>query len=133
MLLEDLFNTSGNEKHIPSSTNVGRITRVPVIPRPSDNSQEIIPEVLVFLGAGASVPAGVPSVNQMVDRLLTYLLNENESEYCQILTEIVELLREWVKNERLDKMVDIELLLETVEKIENRGDILPLFYDNEKI
>lgn len=71
-------------------------TTVPIIPRPrpSDNSGEVIPEVLVFLGAGASVPAGIPSVNQMVDRLLAYLSNENDSKYRKILTEVVELLRD---------------------------------------
>ena len=95
------------------------------IPRLPDNSGEVIPEVLVFLGAGASIPAGIPSVDQMVDRLLKYLSNENDSEYCQILTEVVELIREWVKTKREDMMVDIELILEAVERIENRGEVLP--------
>ena len=123
----DFLNSAEIDEHIPIVTEVGRTTRLPM-PRPLGNTKE----VLIFLGAGASVPAGIPGVEQMVDRLLTYLSHENDFGYLQILTELVQLLRHWVNTNREDKMIDIELILEVVERLENRGDILPFFYENEK-
>jgi hypothetical protein len=125
--MKDFFNSVESDEHFPIGTDEGRIPRLPM-PRPSDNSKE----VLIFLGAGASVPAGIPGVDQMVDRLLIYLSHENDSGYLQILTKLVQLLRHWVNTNREDKMVDIELILEVVERLESGGDVLPLFYENEK-
>jgi hypothetical protein len=125
--LEDFFHSTESDDQIPVGTDLGRTTRLPM-PRPLDSSKE----VLMFLGAGASVPAGIPGVEQMVDRLLTHLSHENDREYLQILTELVQLLRHWVNTNSEDKMVDIELILEVVERLENRSDVLPLFYENKK-
>lgn len=128
--MEDLFNSSENNELVPISTDINRSTKERFFP--ADISKDVISEVFVFLGAGASVPAGIPGVEQMVDRLLTYLSDENNFDYLQIIAEIVQLLRHWVKTKKEDRMVDIELILETVEKLENRDDVLPLFYENEK-
>jgi hypothetical protein len=43
VLLEDLFNTSENNEIIPISIDVGKTTRESFIPRPSDNSGEVVP------------------------------------------------------------------------------------------
>ena len=49
----------------------------------------------------------------------------------KVTKDVVDLLLGWKNNGR-DVDVDIELLLETIEKLENRkSDIMPLFYTNK--
>jgi hypothetical protein len=84
---------------------------------------------MLFLGAGASIPAGVPGVEKMVDRLLETL--SNEPEYLELFRDIVDLLQKWVDAKK--NKLDIELLLEAIEKVENKDDdVSSTFYDNEK-
>ena len=85
-------------------------------------------EVIFFLGAGASVKAGVSDTFGMVDDFRKEISSQPDN--LQALDKILGILKQW-KREQGDKeeRVDIELLLETIERLENRDqDILLRFY-----
>lgn len=79
-----------------------------------------------FLGAGASIPAGVSGVKGMVTKFIKKLQGDQRDLHLKVIRNVVDLLSSW-KNGSRD--VDIELLLETIEKLENRNsEVMPLFY-----
>jgi SIR2-like protein len=83
------------------------------------------------LGAGASIDAGVPGVEDMITEFLKQLENE-QLEQHSIVKDIVGVLKDWKHGQNKDSKVDIELLLETIEKLENRHlDFIPLFYNDK--
>jgi hypothetical protein len=89
-------------------------------------------EVIFFLGAGASIPAGISGVECMVYKFLEKLKTEYGDSHFEIANDIFTLLSEW-KKERNEVVVDIELMLETIERLENRDlDVVPLFYNQKK-
>jgi len=69
-------------------------------------------EVVFFLGAGASVKAGVPDTYSFVQE---YKKSLKETETGTTIEEVVKTLKEWKGSE-----IDIELLLETLTKLKNR-------------
>jgi hypothetical protein len=79
------------------------------------------PDILFFLGAGASIDAGLVGVVELKHKFMTWLEKNSKSEHLSL------------QEKRSDKNpVDIEFLLETVEKIENKDeDPLPDFYENK--
>jgi hypothetical protein len=90
------------------------------------------PEVIFLLGAGASIPAGIGGVRHMANKFLLKLQEEHRNSYFETANEIRTLLSEW-KIDQKEVVIDIELLLETVERLENRHlDVLPLFYNQKK-
>jgi hypothetical protein len=94
----------------------------------ANNEPTYDPEIMFFLGAGASIDAGVPGVEDMITEFLKQLENEDKKQYL-IVKDIVRVLEDWKNRQNIDSKVDIELLLETIEKLENRHlDVLPLFY-----
>jgi SIR2-like domain len=106
--------------------DTGTIPLPKSIPLPKNNS-----ELMLFLGAGASVPAKIPGVEKMVELFLKYLVDEHYSKHLNVIKDIVSILNDWTNKK--DRKVDIELLLEAIEKLENRDDdTLPLFYENKK-
>lgn len=81
-------------------------------------------QIVFFLGAGASVKAGVPDTFSFVREFVDSLTNEREK---QTVTKIIDILTEWRKEE-----IDIELLLETLTKLQNKeAEPLLLFYANK--
>jgi len=85
-------------------------------------------EVIFFLGAGASVAAGVPDTFGLVDVFRDKIASQPQNLHA--LDKILEKLKEW-RREQGDKeeKVDVELLLETIERLENRNqDILLKFH-----
>lgn len=89
-------------------------------------------KIVFFLGAGASVKAKVPDTFHMVDEFLREL--EPEQNLLIVVEEILRTLKDWKqKQDPRDPRVDVELLLETLEKIENRkDDVLLNFFDTKK-
>src|SRR6266516_1901765 len=101
---------------------------------------------MFFLRAGASVDAGLPDVVGLVRRFLDWSESQADNPYldkeqCQIyegqaaLTrEILTIIQDWKTKHNDDSKIDIEILLDTVEKIENR-DQQPLsaFYENTSL
>jgi hypothetical protein len=90
------------------------------------------PELIFFLGAGASVRAGISGVQLMVNKFLEKIKKEYRDSYFEIVDNILTILSEW-KMDRKEVVVDIELMLETIERLENREfDVMPLFYNQKK-
>lgn len=81
-------------------------------------------EVVFFLGAGASVAAGVPDTYSFVKE---YLDNLQGAKKKRTIEEIIKTLKQWKGTE-----IDIELLLETLTKIRDK-DLDPLlqFYSRD--
>ena len=75
-------------------------------------------EVVFFLGAGASIPAGVPDTKKFVEEFEKYAQGNLAEEEFKTISDIIKILQEWKKEEG----VDIELLLETLIKLENKED-----------
>jgi hypothetical protein len=90
------------------------------------------PEVIFFLGAGASIPAPISGVRCMVYKFLEKLKAEYGNSHFEIANGIFTLLSEW-KKEKNEVVVDIELMLETIERLENRDlDVVSLCYNQKK-
>src|SRR6185437_16935842 len=87
-------------------------------------------KIIFFLGAGASIPAGINGVVGLVDDYKKNLKTISESDF-NIIDKITAMLSEWIAEQKLDRQVDIELVLETIERLENKEkDIILKFYDN---
>ncbi len=87
--------------------------------------------VLFFLGAGASVMAGVPATEEMVDRFLESLKANQLAD--RTLKEIVSRLRHWSKESEKRPITDIELLLQVLERLQRPyEDPLTLFFSKAK-
>lgn len=86
-------------------------------------------DLVFFLGAGASVKAGVPETFGLVDAFKTHV--SDQPAKSQALQKILEILKEWKQtNDRRDHRVDIELLLETLDRLDHRDlDVLLRFYE----
>lgn len=71
-------------------------------------------EIVFFLGAGASVDAGVPDTFSFVDE---YISSIEETDKKETIKKIVETLEKWKGTK-----IDVELLLETLTKLKNKED-----------
>ncbi|NJD03972.1 MAG: hypothetical protein FIA99_15550 [Ruminiclostridium sp.] len=71
-------------------------------------------EVMFFIGAGASVAANVPDTYSFVKEFID---NINEGDKKDTIKKIVQTLKDW-KNTK----IDVELLLETLTKLQNKQD-----------
>ncbi|MFA4955445.1 MAG: SIR2 family protein [Candidatus Methanoperedens sp.] len=79
-------------------------------------------EVMFFLGAGASVAADVPDTYSFVKEFID---NINENDKKETIGKIVQKLKDWKNTD-----IDVELLLETLTKLENKGqEPLLQFYE----
>jgi hypothetical protein len=94
--------------------------------------ENLDPEVIFFLGAGASVKAGISGVQFMVTDFLEKLKEEYNNSLFEIANDIFTVLLGW-KGEREEVAVDIELMLETIERLENKQlEVMPFFCDQKK-
>jgi SIR2-like domain len=85
-------------------------------------------KILFFFGAGASVPAGVKGVVGLTKDLKEWLQEASKSNELQLINKIEEVLQR-----RTERKIDVELLLETIEKLEKSGtEVLLDFYENKK-
>lgn len=82
-------------------------------------------QIVFFLGAGASVKAGVPDTFSFVDEFVCAITDEREKS---TVLRIIKTLEDWRKSK-----IDIELLLETLTKLQNKqSEPLLLFYEDKK-
>jgi hypothetical protein len=54
----------------------------------SENNKNHATEIMLFLGAGASLPAGITGVEGMVNKLIKNLQKISYDEYFKIVTEV---------------------------------------------
>jgi hypothetical protein len=95
-------------------------------------TQKPEPDLIFFLGAGASVKAGVPDTYKLVTAFQDEIKGDSTLE--PTTQKIIDLLVEWRKNTKQpDDRIDVELLLETLERLKSRDtDFLLRFYDNPR-
>jgi hypothetical protein len=80
-------------------------------------------EIVFFLGAGASVAAGVPDTYSFVHN---YVESIHENSKRETIEKIISILKKWKRTE-----IDIELLLETLTKLKNKeSEPLLQFFSN---
>lgn len=89
-------------------------------------------DTIFFLEAGASVDAGFLDVVSLKNEFLRWLENESKLDSLSLSNDILNTLRSWkAKRPWEPSDFDIEILLEAMEKIENKGeDPLSEFYEN---
>ena len=79
-------------------------------------------KIVFFFGAGASVAAGVPDTYSFVTKYLESF--DKTTQKKKTIEKIIEILERWK-----DQKIDIELLLETLTKLDNKEeDPLQQFY-----
>jgi hypothetical protein len=76
--------------------------------------------VVFLLGAGASVDAGCPTVEQLVDTFDAFLEERQAYREKQALEAIKGLLAEFSTSRRGEVVVDVELLLATIRQLSDR-------------
>lgn len=91
--------------------------------------EELKPDIVLFFGAGASVEAGVPTTFDFVKEFKESL-EENQKE---IVNQIEDELKQWLQKKTKNTSVDVELLMETFDKLIRRDDEpLLVFYEARK-
>jgi len=92
-------------------------------------------DTIFFLGAGASVDAGFLDVVRLKNEFLRRLENESKTDSLSLSNEILNTLRNWRAKRPWEATdVDIEVLLEAIEKIENISeDSLSEFYESRSL
>ena len=89
----------------------------------------------VLSRCGASVPAGLKDVVTVIPDLLNWF-NEKQSAFpnnMDCINEIIKIIQIWYETKKEKKSVDIETLLEIIERLEvSFNDIVPEFFkDND--
>jgi DNA-binding ferritin-like protein (Dps family) len=90
-------------------------------------------EIIFFLGAGASVDAGIPDTYKFVTQFRNYV-EETAQELSKSLSEILSILEDYNESHggAKPKDVDVEQLLVTLERLKGKDDeILLGFYENK--
>ena len=89
-------------------------------------------EIVFFLGAGASVKAEVPDTFSMIEKFKERISSKPQS--LTVFNKVMTVLKEWKKDQKNnDERIDVELLLETLDKLEKRNqENLLRFYEGGK-
>lgn len=96
----------------------------------ADQTEKPESDIVFFLGAGASVEAGVPDTQRFVSEFIKQIPNRSDKKIVKL---IVSKLSKWSKENKKDERVDIELLMEALDKLSKIGEEPLLeFYDKKK-
>jgi hypothetical protein len=99
-------------------------------------------QIIFFLGAGASVPSGLKTVVQLTDYFKEYWLKEkcHNLNYLELIEHIIQNIKKFQKDlhniseSKEGYKVDIELLLETIERLEDfDNDIISAFVNDSSL
>ena len=93
-------------------------------------------EIMFFLGAGASVPAGLKDVTSVIPDFQEWITKpENKCQDCsEAVNQIVLIMSNWYASNPNSKSVNIETLLEIVERLEGSfTDMLPDFFKDKTL
>lgn len=89
-------------------------------------------KAIFFLGAGASVEAGAKGVVDLATEFKNRLKSKSESDF-RVIEKIIAKLEEWIKEQEIHRTVDIELILDVLERLESaQKDVILEFYDNKE-
>ncbi len=90
---------------------------------------EMVEKVAFFFGAGASIAAGVPDTSNFVKDFVA----DCEPKKREIVQRVIDILTLWAQEQRPLRVVDIELLLEALERLSNTSqDIIWPFFEGQK-
>jgi hypothetical protein len=103
-----------------------------------------INDVIFFLGAGASVKAGLKTMVQLTDYFQDYWLKVRDPNpyHLKFVEELIKKIQDFrnykvknqLSNKETDNKVDIETLLETIERLEEYDDdIISAFVKNNNL
>jgi SIR2-like domain len=84
-------------------------------------------DILFLLGAGASVPAGINAIVDLVGDLKNWLKRQGKKDYLELTDKIIEIISTSPKIKNDKGKVDIERLLDITERLE--GSHKDLFLD----
>jgi hypothetical protein len=91
-------------------------------------------KIMFFFGAGASKDAGVSTVVELVDDFKSVLKNQDDPLLLESIEEILTIVKGWKEKRNDDRDVDIEQLLEAIDRIEDRDDnVLSQFFVNNNL
>ncbi len=111
-------------------TMLGRDTLSDVLIQKEDLVEEASDHIAFFLGAGASIKAGVPDTFSFVADFIGSLKKELKEQ----VEQIVNIIEEWGQKQNPPKKVDIELLLEALQTLSNKEqEILIPFINNPQL
>lgn len=90
------------------------------------------PKVAFFFGAGASIRAGVPDTQEFLTQFLGSLEETSEERLTAI--RLRDVLRRWADQQKPSAVVDIELVLQVLDRLANPGrdPLLPFFEAREE-
>ena len=89
---------------------------------------------MFFLGAGASIPSGLNGVIGLVSDLQRYLADNALSKHLELINAVIDILDEWKRDTNYRNDTDLELLLETIERLEGSyHDTLPYFFEDKNL
>ena len=95
-----------------------------------DNTEELI----FFLGAGASIKAGLSDVFKLTNDFKLWLQSQDYKDELSTINQIIDIILEWKNNHGDKEPVDLEFLLETIERLERTFyDVLPQFFINNDL
>jgi NAD-dependent SIR2 family protein deacetylase len=101
-----------------------------VLAQQEDRNEESSDHVAFFLGAGASIQAGVPDTFSFVADFVASL-NKDQRESVE---RIVGILQEWGDKQPQPRKVDIELLLEALQTLSSKEqEVLIPFIENPQL
>jgi hypothetical protein len=90
-------------------------------------------EIMFFLGAGASIAAGIVDIVKLVDELVNWIVSNNQ-QLSKLSNEVIKIIHQWESNNSREGYLNIETLLETVERLEtNFRDVLPDFFKDRSL
>lgn len=91
-----------------------------------------LPSLSPMADTGASIDAQLPGVIRLLHEFKKHVETNSKIEQLFFVNNILDILREFKYTKKDESPVDVEFLLETIEKIENRDDdILMYFFKNE--
>lgn len=92
-----------------------------------DGGQTSNSQIVFFLGAGASVEAHVPDTYGMVQEFRD--AKKDDATLSKTVSAILNKLENWLSDQGQEKKVDVELLLETLDKLRSRDqEVLLRFF-----
>ncbi len=77
---------------------------------------KFVSDIIFFLGAGASVAAGIPAVGPMTDEFLEKI-KKDQSPCQETLNKIIDRLKNALARENPERKLDVELILQTVHRL----------------
>lgn len=85
--------------------------------------------VAFFFGAGASIEAGVPDTYSFVDAFLDSLTPDDKIA----IQKVIEILNQWASRQTPSAKVDIELLLDALQRLADKEqDVLLAFFEGKQ-